>query len=105
MERFSAYAARWVAKSLVAAKLAQRCHVSLDYSSGFAEPTAISVNSFGSGAKEDKVLVEIVRQKFDLRIGSVFVDLDLTKQDYVTSTCFGHFGRGSEFSWERPKTL
>lgn len=113
-ERSGAYAARWVAKSLVAAKLCHRCLVQIAYAIGVAYPLAIHVDSYGSGAalsgKTDAELVEIVKANFDLRPGPIVRDLRLKRPLYYKTTYAGHFGQASddedaEFPWEVPKRL
>jgi S-adenosylmethionine synthetase len=104
VDRSAAYAARWVAKSLVHAGLCKRVLVQLSYAIGVAEPLSIFVSSYGTGIKSDAELLKIVKANFDLRPGKIVKDLDLKRPIYQKSACYGHFGR-SEFSWEQPKVL
>ncbi|KAI9310737.1 S-adenosylmethionine synthase [Dichotomocladium elegans] len=104
VDRSAAYTARWIAKSLVKAKLARRILVQLSYAIGVAEPLSIFVDTYGTGAKPDAELVEIIRKNFDLRPGVIVKDLDLFKPIYQQTAAYGHFGR-EEFTWEQPKVL
>jgi S-adenosylmethionine synthetase len=102
VDRSAAYAARYVAKNLVAAGLAERCEIQVSYAIGVAEPTSISINTFGTGALEEARLVELVRSHFDLRPRGLVKMLDLLRPGYRASAAYGHFGReDSGFSWER----
>jgi len=106
VDRSAAYAARWIAKSLVAAKLANRVLVQVSYAIGVPEPLAIFVDSYGSGTKTDKELAEIVKKNFDLRPGCIIRDLKLLRPIYQKTAAYGHFGRkDSDFTWEVPKKL
>jgi len=104
VDRSAAYAARWVAKSIVAAGLAARCIVQLSYAIGVAEPLSIYVDTYNTASRSDAELVEIIKNNFDLRPGGIIKALDLKRPIYQATACYGHFGR-SEFSWETPKTL
>lgn len=104
VDRSAAYAARWIAKSLVAAKLAKRVLVQVSYAIGVAHPLSIFVDSYGTSSKSNEELVTIVKNNFDLRPGVIVRDLDLKKPIYQNTACYGHFGR-SEFTWEQPKAL
>jgi len=104
VDRSAAYAARWVAKSLVKAGLCKRVLVQISYAIGIAEPLSITIFSYGSSTKSEKELLDIVKNNFDLRPGMIVKDLDLKKPIYKNTSCYGHFGR-EEFSWEKPKTL
>merc|ERR1712187_820266 len=104
VDRSAAYAARWVAKSVVAAKLAKRVLVQLSYAIGVAIPLSINVDTYGTGAKSDNELNKIVRANFDLRPGVIRRELDLRKPIYAKTAAYGHFGR-DEFSWEKPKEI
>lgn len=104
VDRSAAYAARWVAKSLVKAGLCKRVLVQISYSIGIAHPLAITIFSYGSSTKSEKELLDIVKNNFDLRPGKIVKDLDLKKPIYGKTSCYGHFGR-EEFTWEQPKTL
>jgi len=106
VDRSAAYAARWMAKSLVAAKLCRRVLVQVSYAIGIAAPLSIFVDSYGTGTKSDKVLLEIVKKNFDLRPGCIIRDLKLTRPIYSKTACYGHFGRDDkDFTWETPKSL
>jgi S-adenosylmethionine synthetase len=104
VDRSAAYAARWVAKSLVKARLAKRILLQLSYAIGVAEPLSISINSYGTSEKTEAELLDIVKNNFDLRPGMIVKDLDLRKPIYRDTACYGHFGR-PDFKWEEPKTL
>jgi len=104
VDRSAAYAARWVAKSLVAAGLCRRCLVQVSYAIGVAEPTSISVFDYGTSSKTQKELLKIVKENFDLRPGKIVKDLDLRKPIYQATSAYGHFGREG-FTWEVPKKL
>jgi len=106
VDRSAAYAARWVAKSLVAAGLAHRCLVQVAYAIGVAEPMSLFVDSYGTGKVSDAELLAIVRKNFDLRPGIIMRDLKLRRPIYHKTAAFGHFGRDDpDFEWEKPKTL
>jgi len=101
VDRSAAYAARYVAKNIVAAGLADRCEIQVSYAIGVAEPTSISINTFGTGKLGEDRLVELVRQHFDLRPRGLVKMLDLLKPRYRQTAAYGHFGRtGSSFTWE-----
>ncbi len=101
VDRSAAYAARYVAKNIVAAGLADRCEIQVSYAIGVAEPTSISINTFGTGKLEETRLVELVREHFDLRPRGLVKMLDLLKPGYRATAAYGHFGRTDEnFSWE-----
>merc|ERR1711936_56027 len=104
VDRSAAYAARWVAKSLVDANLVGRCLVQISYGIGLAHPLSINVNSYGTGKYSDPDLVKIVNLNFDLRPGVIIRDLDLRQPIYRQTAAYGHFGR-SEFKWEQSKKL
>jgi len=104
VDRSAAYAARWVAKSLVKAGLCKRVLVQVSYAIGIAEPLSITVFSYGTSAKSEAELLEIVKNNFDLRPGRIVKDLKLRQPIYQKTACYGHFGR-SEFTWEQPKKL
>ncbi|ORX99909.1 S-adenosylmethionine synthase [Basidiobolus meristosporus CBS 931.73] len=104
VDRSAAYTARWIAKSLVAAKLARRCLVQLSYAIGVAEPLSIFVDTYGTGVKSNLELLEIIKKNWDLRPGVIVKELNLFKPIYSKTACYGHFGR-EEFSWEKPKQL
>ena len=108
VDRSAAYAARWIAKSLVASKLCRRVLVQIAYSIGIAEPLSIYVDTYGTVAegKTDKDLIEIVNKNFDLRPGMIIKELKLTRPIFVKTAAYGHFGRQDpDFTWEVPKTL
>ncbi|KAG2224992.1 hypothetical protein INT45_000113 [Circinella minor] len=104
VDRSAAYTARWIAKSLVNAKLARRALVQLSYAIGVAEPLSIFVDTYGTGSKPDTELVEIIKNNYDLRPGVIVKELDLFKPIYQKTAAYGHFGR-EEFTWEQPKEL
>jgi S-adenosylmethionine synthetase len=104
VDRSAAYAARWVAKSLVAAGLARRVLVQVAYSIGIAEPLSLFVEDYGTGKVSKAELLEIVKKNFDLRPGVIVRDLNLRKPIYQETASYGHFGR-SIFPWEQPKPL
>merc|ERR1712039_1027170 len=104
VDRSAAYAARWIAKSLVNADLCQRCLVQVAYGIGLAHPLLVNVNSYGTGLYSDADLTKIVNKNFDLRPGAIIRDLELRNPIYRATSCYGHFGR-SEFKWEQPKKL
>lgn len=102
VDRSAAYAARYVAKHIVAAGLAERCEVQLSYAIGVANPTSISVDSFGTGKLSDKKLCAIVRENFDLRPAGIIKMLDLRRPIYKQVASYGHFGRDDlDLPWER----
>lgn len=102
VDRSASYAARYVAKNIVAAKLADRCEVQLAYAIGVAEPVAISVNTFGTGKVDETKLVAIIRENFDLTPHGIIKKLNLLRPIYLKTAAFGHFGRDeSEFTWEK----
>ncbi|WP_394229638.1 methionine adenosyltransferase [Shewanella colwelliana] len=100
VDRSAAYAARYVAKNIVAAGLADRCEIQVSYAIGVAEPTSISVETFGTGKVSEDVLIKLVRQHFDLRPYGLTEMLDLARPIYKSTAAYGHFGR-NEFPWER----
>ncbi len=93
VDRSACYAARWVAKNLVAAGVADKVEVQLSYAIGVAHPTSIAVNTFGTGKVEDEKIVEAVKEVFDLRPGAIIKELDLRKPIYRQTAAYGHFGR------------
>lgn len=104
VDRSAAYAARWVAKSLVKAGLCKRVLVQIAYAIGIAEPLSITVFSYGTSTKSEQELLKIVKENFDLRPGKIVKDLGLKNPIYQATSAYGHFGR-SGFSWEEPKKL
>jgi len=102
VDRSAAYAARYVAKNIVAAGLADRCEIQLSYAIGVAEPTSIMVDTFGTGKLDDEALVDIVRKNFDLRPAGIIQMLDLRKPIFKQTAAYGHFGRlDLDLPWER----
>jgi S-adenosylmethionine synthetase len=101
VDRSAAYAARYVAKNIVAAGLAERCEIQVSYAIGVAEPTSISVHTFGTGKLSETRLVDLVREHFDLRPRGLIRMLDLLRPGYKQTAAYGHFGRkDGHFSWE-----
>ncbi|MGH7549541.1 MAG: methionine adenosyltransferase [Gemmatimonadota bacterium] len=103
VDRSGAYAARWIAKNLVAAELAARCEVQLAYAIGVADPVSVMVDTFGTGALPDEELAERVRETWDLRPRGLIEALDLQRPIYRSTAAYGHFGRKPEdglFTWE-----
>jgi S-adenosylmethionine synthetase len=101
VDRSGAYAARWVAKNIVAAGLATRCEFMLSYAIGVAEPTSIGVETFGTGSVSDETILAAVRKTFDLRPGAIIRDLDLRRPIYRQTAAYGHFGRNDlDLPWE-----
>jgi len=107
VDRSAAYAARWVAKSLVAAGLCKRVLVQVAYAIGVARPLSVNVETYGTGSKTNAEILDIVMKNFDLRSGCILRDLDLKKPRYFKSAAYGHFGRNNDadFSWGVPKKL
>ncbi len=102
VDRSAAYAGRYVAKNIVAAGLADRCEIQVSYAIGVAEPTSISIETFGTGKIADDLLIQLVRDHFDLRPKGLIAMLDLLRPIYATTAAYGHFGRNEEhFSWEQ----
>ena len=102
VDRSAAYAARYVAKNIVAAGLADKCEIQLSYAIGVAQPTSVSVDTFGTGKLEDIKLVEIIRENFDLRPAGIIKMLDLRRPIYKQTAAYGHFGRNDlDLPWER----
>ena len=104
VDRSAAYAARWVAKSLVKAGLCRRCLVQVAYAIGVAEPLSITVFDYGTSRLSQSELLAVVRDNFDLRPGRIVKDLDLRQPIYQRTSTYGHFGRDG-FTWEQPKVL
>jgi len=106
VDRSAAYAARWIAKSLVAAKLAHRALVQVSYAIGVPEPLSIFVETYGTGTRPEKEILDIVKKNFDLRPGVIIRDLKLLRPIYLKTACYGHFGnKDPDFTWETPKVL
>ena len=102
VDRSAAYAARYVAKNLVAAGLAKKCEIQLSYAIGVAHPTSVMVDTFGTGKLEDTKLVEIIRENFDLRPAGIIKMLDLRRPIYKQTAAYGHFGRNDlDLPWEK----
>ena len=102
VDRSAAYAARYVAKNIVAAGLADKCEIQLSYAIGVAHPTSIRVETFGTGKLSDERLVEIIRENFDLRPAGIIRMLDLRRPIYKQTAAYGHFGRNDlDLPWER----
>ena len=102
VDRSAAYAARYVAKNIVAAGLADKCEIQLSYAIGVAQPTSIMVDTFGTGKVSDDKLVEIVRENFDLRPAGIIKMLDLRRPIYKQTAAYGHFGRNDlDLPWEK----
>ena len=102
VDRSAAYAARYVAKNIVAAGLADQCEVQISYAIGIAEPIAIRAETFGTGKIDDKQIVKLIRQFFDLRPQHIIRDLNLLRPIYKKTAVYGHFGRNeAEFTWEK----
>ena len=101
VDRSAAYAARYVAKNIVAAGLAERCEIQLSYAIGVAQPTSVMVDTFGTGKVSDEKLVEIIRENFDLRPAGIIKMLDLRRPIYKQTAAYGHFGRTDlNLPWE-----
>ena len=102
VDRSAAYAGRYVAKNIVAAGIADKCEIQVSYAIGVAEPTSISVQTFGTGKIDDDRIVELIREHFDLRPKGLVQMLDLLRPIYRNTAAYGHFGRDEEeFTWER----
>lgn len=102
VDRSAAYAARYVAKNIVAAGLAKRCEIQLSYAIGVAQPTSVMVDTFGTGKLSDEKLVEIIRENFDLRPAGIIKMLDLRRPIYKQTAAYGHFGRLElDLPWEK----
>ena len=110
VDRSAAYYCRWIAKSIVAAGLARRCIVQVSYAIGVPEPLSVFVDTYGTGTKSDKDLLDIVKSNFDLRAGMLVRELDMLKPKYKKTAAYGHFGNCArpadpDFTWEIPKQL
>ncbi len=102
VDRSAAYAARYVAKNIVAAGLADKCEIQLSYAIGVAQPTSINIDTFGTGKLSSEKLVEIVRENFDLRPAGIIKTLDLRRPIYKQTAAYGHFGRNDlDLPWEK----
>ena len=101
VDRYAAYAARWVAKNVVAAGLAHRCEVELAYAIGVSHPLSVLVDTKGTGTVSDRVIEQAVSRVFDLRPGAIIRDLDLRRPIFEKTAAYGHFGReDADFTWE-----
>jgi S-adenosylmethionine synthetase len=102
VDRSAAYAARYVAKNVVAAGLADRCEIQVAYAIGVAHPVSLMVQTFGTGKLSGLELTRIVSEEFDLRPGAIVRDLDLRRPIFQKTAAYGHFGRSDhDFTWER----
>jgi S-adenosylmethionine synthetase len=104
VDRSAAYMARYIAKNIVAAKLAERCEVQLAYAIGFPEPVSVLVDSFGTGKVDDAKIEKAVKAVFGLKPADIIRDLDLLRPIYEPTSAYGHFGRSrglDKFTWER----
>jgi S-adenosylmethionine synthetase len=102
VDRSAAYAARWVAKNVVAAGLAERCEIQVAYAIGVARPLSINVETFGTGKIADEAIADLIMKHFDLRPGAIIHDLDLRRPIYQKVAAYGHFGRDDlDLTWER----
>lgn len=102
VDRSAAYAARYVAKNIVAAGLAKKCEIQLSYAIGVAQPTSVMVDTFGTGKLSDEKLVEMIRENFDLRPAGIIKMLDLRRPIYKQTASYGHFGRNDlDLPWEK----
>ncbi len=102
VDRSAAYATRYVAKNIVAAGLADRCEIQISYAIGVAEPTSISINTFGTGKINDEAIITLIREHFDLRPKGIVDMLDLKRPIYRATAAYGHFGREeADFTWEK----
>ncbi len=102
VDRSAAYAARYAAKNIVAAGLAEKCEIQLSYAIGVAQPTSVMVDTFGTGRLSDEKLVEIIRENFDLRPAGIIKMLDLRRPIYTQTAAYGHFGRDDlDLPWEK----
>ena len=104
VDRSAAYYCRYVAKSLVANKLARRAEVQVSYAIGKSEPISLCVDTFGTGVLEDEKLLEIVEKNFDFDVNNIINELDLRQPIYHKTSCYGHFG-DPQFTWEKIKKL
>jgi len=106
VDRSAAYAARWIAKSVVAANLAHRVLVQVSYAIGVPEPLSIFIDTYGTNSRPEKEILKIIEKNFDLRPGCIIRDLKLLRPIYLKTACYGHFGRkDTDFTWETPKVL
>jgi S-adenosylmethionine synthetase len=102
VDRSAAYAARYVAKNIVAAGIADRCEIQLAYAIGIANPVSIMVDTFGTGKIPDEQIIDLIRANFDLRPAAIIRNLKLRRPIYKRTAAYGHFGRNEEeFTWEK----
>jgi S-adenosylmethionine synthetase len=102
VDRSAAYAARWVAKNIVAAGIADRCEIQVAYAIGVARPLSVNVETFGTGVISDDKIAALIEEHFDLRPGAIIRDLDLRRPIYQQTAAYGHFGRDDiDLPWER----
>ena len=102
VDRSGAYAARWVAKHIVAAGLADRCEIQVAYAIGVAHPLSVNIETFGTGKLPDEEIARLVNDLFDLRPGAIIRDLDLRRPIYQQVAAYGHFGRlDLDLPWEK----
>jgi S-adenosylmethionine synthetase len=102
VDRSGAYAARWVAKNIVASGLADRCEIQVAYAIGVAHPLSVNVETFGTGKLPDEQIAELINATFDLRPGAIIRDLDLRRPIYRRVAAYGHFGRDDlDLPWEQ----
>lgn len=102
VDRSAAYAARWAAKNIVAAGLAERAEIQLAYAIGVAAPVSVYVNTFGTGTLPDEIIKDAVSQVFDCTPGSIIRELNLRQPVFAQTAAYGHFGRpDTDFTWER----
>lgn len=104
VDRSAAYYCRYVAKNIVANKLAKRCEVQVAYAIGKSHPVSLCVDTFGTGVKTDEELLDIIKTNFNFEVGNIISELDLKKPIYSKTSCYGHFG-DPQFSWEKVKEL
>ena len=106
VDRSASYMARYVAKNIVAAELADKCEVQIAYAIGVAEPVSLMVNTFGTGKIPEERIEDIIRKNFDLRPGAIIKDLNLKRPIYRKTSVYGHFGRNDpDFTWERTNKI
>ncbi len=104
VDRSAAYYCRYVAKNIVANKLAEKCEVEVAYAIGKSEPVSLCVDTFGTGVMSDEALLEVIHKNFNFEVGNILNELDLRKPIYSKTACYGHFG-DPQFSWEKIKEL
>ena len=102
VDRSACYMCRYIAKNIVAAKLADRCEVQVAYAIGVAKPVSLMINTFGTGKIDDEKIEDLTREHFDMRPLGIITHLDLKRPLYEITSAYGHFGRNEpEFTWER----